>query len=100
MIKLDKKSRSENNYRQYDAHIIQRLLLIKQIKSFGFTLKEIEDLLILDEINELSCLPVAEILNHKIEKLEEKIKDLQNQRSKLLLAKASCSGNCKDVLTK
>ena len=98
MIKLDKKSRSENNYRNYDQKTLDKLIFIKQIKSFGFTLKEIQGLLFLDEINELNCSTVSEITEPKLKMIDQKITELQNLKSRLVRAKESCSGNCKEIL--
>lgn len=94
LIKLDRKSRMENNYRNYNDQILERLFLIKQMKSFGFSLDEVEDLLVLDEIDEMGCPSVLEIVNPKLEMIDQKIADLQNLRSKLVDAKEKCSGNC------
>ncbi|MEP5614170.1 MAG: MerR family transcriptional regulator [Cyclobacteriaceae bacterium] len=94
LIKLDRKSRTENNYRNYSQQILKRLFLIRQMKSFGFSLDEVEDLLVLEEINEMNCPSVLGIVEPKLKMIEEKITDLQNLRSKLIEAKKKCSGNC------
>lgn len=98
LIKLDKKARYDNNYRNYDKKIADQLLLIKQMKSFGFTLKEVEELLILDKIDELNCGNVSEIMDPKLKVIDEKIRELQNLKSRLVLARTSCTGNCKEAL--
>lgn len=97
LIKLDKGSRSENNYRNYEQKTLDKLIFIKQVKSFGFTLKETAGLLFLDETNELNCSSISEILEPKLKMIEEKITELQNLKSKLIYAKQSCSGNCKEL---
>ena len=97
LIQLEKGSRGENNYRNYDQKTLERLLLIKQIKSFGFTLKEVQELLFLDEMDELKCNSVNELIEPKLKKIEQKIEELQMLRLKLLDAKECCSGNCREL---
>jgi len=98
LIQLDKKSRGENNYRNYSSKILARLMTIKQLKSLGFTLKDIETLLKLNEHEMINCNSVSEIYQNRLQVVEEKIRELQNIKSKLLQAGNACSGNCNDVL--
>ena len=97
LIRLDKRSRSENNYRNYDQKTLDKLIFIKQIKSFGFTLKEIADLLFLEEMNTLKCSSVSEIIDLRLRKIDEKIAELRNLKSKLVKGKEGCTGNCKEM---
>lgn len=94
LITLDKKNRGENNYRSYDQAVVERLLLIKQTKSLGFTLKEIKQLLDLEEINLLACASVEEIIQAKLRGIEEKIRALQQIQSKLMHVSQICEGDC------
>jgi len=100
LIQLDKKSRGENNYRNYSPKILARLMTIKQLKSIGFTLKDIETLLKLNEHEMMNCNTVSEIYLNRLQVVEEKIRELQNIKSKLLQIGNACSGNCNDVLMK
>lgn len=99
LIQLDKKARSENNYRQYDEQTLTRLLNIRELKSFGFTLKEIAELLLLEEIEDLNCGTVGPILAPKIEKLEQKIREMQRLHKRLVQVKDTCTGDCKAAMT-
>ncbi len=94
LIKLDKTARTENNYRNYNTEIVTRLHLIKQMKSFGFSLDEVKDLLVLIGLDDLICDNVSKIVDPKILAIERKITELQQLKSKLILAKEKCSGNC------
>lgn len=94
LIQLDKKSRGENNYRKYDKAVAQKLIQIKQIKSFGFTLEEIKTMYLLKKHDELSCVSVAGIFQNRLNEVEEKIKELKTIKRKLLELKSSCTGNC------
>lgn len=95
LIKLDKKLRGENNYRIYDGTILVRLKTIKQLKNIGFTLKEIKSLMRKAELNMISCTTVGSIVQPKLEKIEQQILALQNQKAKLTHLINQCQGDCK-----
>ena len=98
LIHLDRKSRSENNYRSYDAKTLERLLDIRKLKYFGFTLKEVQEFLFLEEIEALSCPSVSEKLAAKIQGIDQQIAELQKLKSRLFHVKENCSGDCKAAL--
>ncbi len=97
LIKLDKTSRTKNNYRNYGAEIVQRLILIRQMKSFGFSLDEVRELLLLISIDDVNCDNVSKVIDPKILAIEKKIIELKQLKSKLVLAKETCSGNCIEI---
>ena len=47
LIALDRKSRRENNYKEYPAQVLEKLMLIRKLKDMGFTLNEIDTFLAL-----------------------------------------------------
>ena len=94
LIELGRQKRGENNYRQYDQELVNRLILIRQTKAFGFTLKEIKHLFELEEIDLLECTTVGEMMHAKLEAIEKKIKELQEIQQRLLNAKSLCEGDC------
>lgn len=100
LITLDKKARDGNNYRKFDQKALDRLLLIKGVKSFGFTLKEVAGLLFLDDANDLNCDSASGIYNSKLEAIDERINELQKLKTKLVHARDCCSGNCKELFGK
>ncbi|MDW3649358.1 MAG: MerR family transcriptional regulator [Bacteroidia bacterium] len=98
LIERKQRALGESNYRIYDQAMIERLFAIRQLKSFGFTLKEIEELFLLDEQEGLQCTSLSELMNRKMKALEEKIKELQKMEAKLKHVADSCQGNCKEML--
>jgi len=64
----------------------------------GFTLKDIEILLKLNEHELINCNSVSEIYLNRLQVVEEKIQALEKIKSKLLQAGNACSGNCNEVL--
>lgn len=79
-------SRSQNNYRNYTNEAIDRLNFIKQAKTYGFTLKEIKQ--IMAEWDLASPEEAVNFIQVKIEKIETKIDRLQNFRDYLRSKKA------------
>ena len=98
LIKLGRRTRTEGNYRQFDEKTLKRLLFIKQLKTFGFSLKEIEELLLLAEHDALKCNAVKGLINQKLHSIEQKILELQQLQQKLSSVKNECEGNCRAVL--
>ena len=94
LIHLDKKDRYPNNYRNYGNEVLEQLLQIKQIKSFGFTLNEIKEMQLLQKHELLNCQSTKPILEHRLTDIENKIAELQIVRQKLILLRDRCTGNC------
>ncbi|MCR6642528.1 MAG: MerR family transcriptional regulator [Sporocytophaga sp.] len=95
LIKVDKKERRENNYKEYSEDILVRLTLVKRLKLLGFTLNEIADTIdiLLGETN--PCSELLEAVNNKIDLVEQKMKELQEIRARLTdIKKKKCNGNC------
>ena len=75
---LPKPKRKESRYRIYDENDFARLKFIIRAKELGFTLNEIKELLDLRIESKATCGDIKKIAGHKIEDIEQKIKDLQN----------------------
>ena len=94
LISLSRKERRENNYKEYSPEIKERLLTIKRLKDFGFTLNEVADMLDMIEVNEATCNKVSHKISEKVELLDEKIKELVQIRTMLLTGAKKCAGYC------
>lgn len=94
LIKVGRKQRRDNNYKEYSAEILDRLLTIKRLKGFGFTLNEISELLDMITYNEATCENVKDKIIDKVDILDKKIKELIEIRSLLLKGVAKCQDNC------
>lgn len=92
------KARDANNYRNYGNEILEKLILIRQSKSFGFSLKEIRELLGLIESDSLNCEAVRPIIDTKLRVIDQKITELQNIRTKLVTLNERCTGNCEEQI--
>lgn len=100
LIKLHKKERRENNYKEYSAQILERLSLIKRLKFLGFTLNEIGEImnLYLGETN--PCQEILDTVKSRIEQIDQKMKELEEFKTRLSAVRDNCNGNCKleDIL--
>lgn len=95
LFNINKKERRENNYKEYPETVYQRLVLIKTIKTLGFTLNEIDDFINAWGEEEASCSNLKHHLSDKIEKVDEQMKLLQAIKLKLTSSFEKCkSDNC------
>lgn len=77
-------------YRYYLPETVARVCFIKRAKGLGFTLKEIADLLTLEDGH---CQEVRELAEHKHSLITQRIDDLQAIRSALAKLIKQCKRN-------
>lgn len=94
LIKLSRKERRVNNYKEYSEEILEKLLTIRRLKDFGFTLIEVADMLDMIEVNEATCKNVSHKISEKVGVLDKKIKELIEIRTMLLAGAKKCAGYC------
>lgn len=94
LIRVMPKERRRNNYKEYSEGTLERLLQIKRVKSFGFTLNEAADFLEMIASNQASCEKVAEKMTEKIAQLDEKIMGLIEVRQIMLTSVNKCQQQC------
>lgn len=94
LIALNRKERRDNNYKEYSEETLQQLMTIKLIKSFGFTLTEVSDILVLMGVSQANCDNVLNLFEDKIRKVDDKIRDLIDIRTLLLDGKHKCQSFC------
>ncbi|MDT8383234.1 MAG: MerR family DNA-binding protein [Gammaproteobacteria bacterium] len=74
-------------FRQYPVADIARVLFIRRAQQLGFTLKEIGELL---ELGDGHCQEVQQLARLKVEKIEERLRDLQSMHAALLDLLSQC----------
>lgn len=74
---------SSNNYRRYDPAMVERVLLVRQAKLLGFTLKEIARLVADWESGKLSRKEKVRIFTDKIALVDRRIAELRQVRGYL-----------------
>lgn len=99
LIQLGKKERRENNYKEYSAQTLDKLLTIKRIKGFGFTLNEISEFLELIDNNIASCENVADKVIQKVEAINQKIKELEQLKTTMINGVQKCTDCCTNPAT-
>lgn len=92
---LTPSARSEAGYRLYSHDDLHRIGFILSAKAVGFTLKEIRELLALEVTkDEASCQEVKQVVDDKLETVNQRIKELQGIRKSLQsLSRACCGGD-------
>lgn len=94
LICIDRKERRNNNYKEYSEAILQKLLVVKKLKGFGFTLNEATEYLVLIDNNAASCSNVAEKVNEKVKDIEQKITELLELRTSMISMVNTCVNCC------
>ena len=75
--------RHPSGYRAYAPDAVRRVRFIKRAQELGFTLAEIGDLLALREQSETSCTLVETRAAATLERIAEKVRDLDRMRDAL-----------------
>jgi DNA-binding transcriptional MerR regulator len=94
LIHIDRKERRDNNYKEYSDVVLQKLLVIKKLKGFGFTLNEAVEYLELIDNNAASCSNVAEKVKEKVKQIEQKISELLELRIAMVNMITTCVNCC------
>ncbi len=93
LIEVPRKDPRFNNYKEYSLAVLDKLLTIKRLKDFGFTLNEVAEYLELLDWNQAACGPVAEKMDEKIRAIDGKIRELQQIRDLLVKGVHNCLSN-------
>lgn len=91
LLKVPKKARRENNYKEYPESIVKKLVVIQRLKGFGFTLNEINEIIRLYEADITTCPENLPKVHDKIKSIEEKIMQLEEVKKKLTDCIKDCS---------
>lgn len=94
LIAIGRKERRDNNYKEYSEQVLQRLLTIKRLKNFGFTLNESSEVLEMIEVKEATCNNVSEMIDKKVQLLDAKIMDMIALRNQLINGVKKCVNCC------
>jgi DNA-binding transcriptional MerR regulator len=95
LIRLTRKERRDNNYKEYPESVYDRLILIKTVKALGFTLNEVDEFTRAWGNENASCSNLTHHLTEKMDRVEQQIQLLQVIRHKLTESIVKCqSQNC------
>lgn len=93
LINLDRKSRRENNYKEYSEQVLKKLMLIRKLKDMGFTLNEIDTFLELWREEDASCKNLKFTLENKLTLVDEQMQKLAELRSRLSQSLTKCNND-------
>ena len=91
LINLDRKSRRENNYKEYSEQVLEKLMLIQKLKNMGFTLNEIDTFLELWREEDASCKNLKFTLENKVKLVDEQMQKLVELKSRLSQSLTKCN---------
>jgi MerR family copper efflux transcriptional regulator len=94
LIVITEDSRRENSYKEYPDGILKRLLAIKKIKDYGFTLEETRNMFILFEEGVLEPQRGKKYVQRKITRIDKKIEELQLVKKRLQEVAEEGRGDC------
>jgi len=80
---LGRPARTSSGYRLYDARVIDRLAFIKQAQVLGFALDEIKQIIADAQAGKSPCAEVREIVRHRLDELDERMKEMRRYRKEL-----------------
>jgi len=87
--------REYGSYRRYPPQSLERLQFIRRAQALGFTLDEVRALL---QFNDgLSCQMARTLAEHKLQVVEERLRDLRILRTELRKVIAQCQANRKEA---
>jgi DNA-binding transcriptional MerR regulator len=87
---LKEPRRTSSGYRDYPQAAVELIRFIREAKEFGFTLREIKQLIALRDPKSFSTAQVAEIAQAKLREIENKIAWLTRMRDSLAHGLVNC----------
>jgi MerR family copper efflux transcriptional regulator len=95
LIRSPDNDRGPRQFKDYPETVLRRLLAIRQIKDYGFTLQETLGMLILYEEGVLEPERGLRFVKRKIARIDEKIRQMTEVRGRLQeVVEKFCSGAC------
>lgn len=94
LIKIGRRERRANNYKEYPESVMDDLKIIRRLKNLGFTLVEIGDFLALAKHNLASCDRISGAMTAKVQFIDEKIAELTALRNMISGAFADTNDCC------
>jgi len=88
LLKPDARTRS--NYRTYSTRTAERLKFIRAAQATGFNLKDIREMLALTYSNDPPCAEVALLIDHRLEDVKQRLRELKRVSRALTQARESC----------
>lgn len=88
---LAEPERTRSGYREYAPDTVRLIRFIKRAQDLGFTLNEIEELLLLRDRRPRGRVKIRSVAEAKLKDIDEKIRQLQSMRRALSTLVDSCA---------
>lgn len=88
-------TRSTGNYRLYGDESLKKVMFIRATQAIGFTLEDIKSLLATESGRTPTCGSVQNLIETRLNDIEDKLKDLRHVRKVLKSALQQCQQNQK-----
>lgn len=82
-----------SGYREYPEDAVNVVRFIQRAQALGFSLQETRELLDLREVPRATCGDVVNLAGHKIQQIDDKLRDLRRMRRALSRLLRECTGN-------
>jgi MerR family transcriptional regulator, copper efflux regulator len=82
---------TNSGYRKYEARDVARIQFIKRSQAIGFTLKEIAELIELEQDAAARCGDLNTRARSKIQVIDEKVAELARMRAELITLTQTCA---------
>ena len=92
-VGLIQPKRGPNGYRRFDERDLHRLAFLHRSRGLGFSIEECRTLLALYEDKDRESARVKELAAEHLERIDERIAELQSLRNTLAELVSSCHGN-------
>jgi DNA-binding transcriptional MerR regulator len=80
---LHEPDRTPSGYRDYPAQTIDRVAFIRHAQTAGLTLRQIREILGVRDGGHAPCRHVAELVDHRLDETEQRLRELQHTREQL-----------------
>jgi DNA-binding transcriptional MerR regulator len=80
---LGRPGRTQSGYRVYDGEVLTRLDFIKRAQILGFSLQEIKQIIADKQAGRSPCQEVRRIVRHRLDELDEKMREMRRYRKEL-----------------
>lgn len=92
-IKLIQPRRDNNGYRNFDTTDLHKLTFLARARSLGFNIEDCRHLLALFEDNSRASSDVKELAQSHLQRIDQKLAELQGMRDTLSHLVHACAGN-------
>lgn len=89
---LPEPDRTASGYRDYRDDAIDRVTFIRQARAAGLTLAHIREILLIRDGGHPPCGHVAELVDHRLAEVNERLRELEHTRTELLALRTRLEG--------